>query len=223
MRLLELNKFHFNHSPNIVNVEPVLSTGSLFERGWSMVMYEKGCIEGHTQSYVKLINAYCKKTGQEICSDTVNKYLAKYTKEEFENKLREFYDLPKTITPASILKAKDKVHELSEHEHQCKVVKWCRDNKITVFSVPNGFISGSSSPTYMSYMRAEGLLPGACDLVVLPGNGVTVFMEMKKEKGGVLSDAQKKFRDFLLGNGYCYCLAKGANEAIEFIKEKLNG
>ena len=216
----EHSKFHFNHSPNIVNVEPVLPTGSLFERGWSMVMFEKGCIEGHTQSYVKLINAYCKKTGQEICSDTVNKYLAQFTKEEFEDKLREFYDLPKTITPASILKAKDKVHELSEHEHQCKVVKFCRDNKITVFSVPNGFISGGDAK-YINYMKAEGMQNGSPDLVILPGNGLTIFIEMKKEKGGVLSDAQKKMQEYLLNNGYCYCLAKGADMAIQFIKEKL--
>ena len=219
---MERKAFHFNHNnQNIVN-EPDLMPGSLFERGWSMVMYEKGCIEGHTQSYVKLINAYCKKTGQEICSDTVNKYLSKFTKEEFEENLRKFYDLPKTITPASILKAKDKVHELSEHEEQVKVVKWCRQNKITIFAIPNGFISGGDAK-YINYLKSEGYTPGISDLVVLPGNGVTVFMEMKKEKGGVLSDAQKKFRDFLLGNGYCYCLAKGADMAIEFIKEKING
>lgn len=221
---MERKAFLSNHNnQNIVNVNELgLMPSSLFERGWSMVMYEKGCIEGHTQSYVKLINAYCKKTGQEICSDTVNKYLAKFTKEEFESKLREFYDLPKTITPASILKAKDKIHELSEHEEQCKVVKFCRDNKITIFSVPNGFISGGDAK-YINYMKAEGMTTGAPDLIILPGNGLSIFMEMKKEKGGVLSDAQKKFRDFLLGNGYCYCLAKGADMAIEFIKEKING
>jgi hypothetical protein len=193
-----------------------------FERGWTLLMYEKGCIEGHTQSYIKLINAFIKKNDGDICTENVKKYLMQYTKEEFEDKLREFYDLPKTITPASILKAKDKIHELSEHEEQVRFVRWLRDNKVTVFSVPNGFISGGDAK-YINYMKAEGMTVGAPDLVVLVGGGVTVFVEIKKEKGGVLSDAQKKFRDFLLGNGYCYCLARGANEAIEFIKEKLNG
>ena len=185
-------------------------------------MYELGAIEGHTQSYVKLINAYIKKNDGEICSDNVKKYLMQYTKEEFEDKLREFYDLPKIITPQAILKAKPKEHELSEHEHQCKVVKFCRDNKITVFSVPNGFISGGDAK-YINYMKAEGMTNGSPDLIVLPGNGLTVFIEMKKEKGGVLSDAQKKFRNYLLANGYIYHLAKGAESAINFIKEQING
>ena len=168
--------------------------------------------------YSKLINAYLKKTNQEVCAENTEKYMKLYTKEQFEAKLREFYNLPKTITAASILKAREKDRELSEHEEQVKVVKWCRENKIKVFSVPNGFISGSKDVTYMSYMKAEGLLPGSPDLVVLPGNGVVLFVEMKKEKGGILSDKQKDFRDFCKDNGYHYCCAKGANDAIELIK-----
>ena len=194
----------------------------IIDKGWTAAMYELGAMDSRAVNFGKLINAYLKKTGQEICLGNTQKYMLKYTKEEFESKLREFYDLPKTITVASILKAKDKVHELSEHEEQVKFVRWLRDNKITVFSVPNGFISGGDAK-YINYMKAEGMLSGAPDLVVLVGNGLTVFVEMKKEKGGVLSDAQKKMQEYLLNNGYCYCLAKGADMAIQFIKEKLNG
>lgn len=200
--------------------------GSLFERGWSMVMYEKGCIEGHTQSYVKLINAYCKKTGQEICSDTVNKYLAQFTKEEFESKLREFYDLPKTITPASILKAKDKNDNtvLTEYEEQKAFIKYLRDNKIKCASSGNGYaLDTKNNVNYMAKLKATGLSVGFPDVQVFIGQGQTIFVEMKRKKGSVVSEKQKEWIDWLNNNGYIALISYGADEAIKFVKEKING
>lgn len=209
-----MNKFHFNHSTFKAGHSPA----SLLEKGWTLAMYEVSALEGRTTMYTKLINAYLKKTDQEICYENTKKYMIKYTKEEFEDKLREFYDLPKNITPQAVLKAKEKNHELSEHEEQCKVVKWCRENDIKVFAIPNGFISGGDAK-YISYMKAEGLTPGSPDLVVLPGNGLVIFVEMKKEKGGRLSEAQKNFQQFFDNNNYLYICAKGHQNAIDSILE----
>lgn len=209
-----MNKFHFNHSTFKAGHSPA----SLLEKGWTLAMYEVGALEGRTTMYTKLINSYLKKTDQEICYENTKKYMTKYTREEFEDKLREFYDLPRNITPQAVLKAKEKNHELSEHEEQCKVVKWCRENDIKVFAIPNGFISGGDAK-YINYMKAEGLTPGSPDLVVLPGDGLVIFVEMKKEKGGRLSEAQKNFQQFFDNNSYLYICAKGHQNAIASILE----
>lgn len=202
---MEQTKSHFNHS-----LSEEEKSSSCFLQTFS----------SDIQSYIKLINAYLKKNNIEICSDNTYSYIKKYTRQEFENKLREFYDLPKNITPQNILKAKVKNHELSEHEEQCLIVKWCRENNIKVFAIPNGFISGGDYK-YINYMKAEGLTPGVPDLIVLIGNGIVLFLEVKKEKNGKLSKEQEKFKKFCEDNNYNYYCCKGAEDGINFIKKYL--
>ena len=64
-------------------------------------------------------------------------------------------------------------------------------NNIKYFAVPNGFITNLGIK-YINYMRAEGLVNGSPDLVILLGKGNVLFLEMKRIKGGVLSEHQKK-------------------------------
>ena len=190
-------------------------------------MYEKGCIEGHTQSYVKLINAYIKKNDGEICSENVKKYLMQYTKEEFEDKLREFYDLPKTITPQAILKAKQKNTTdtiLSEYEEQKILIKYLRDNKIKCAASGNGYaLDTYNNAHYMAKLKASGLSLGFPDVQVFIGKGKTIFIEMKRKKGSVVSEKQQEWIDWLNANGYVAYISYGAEDAINLVKEQING
>ena len=54
-------------------------------------------------------------------------------------------------------------------------------------------------------------------MVKCPG----LFIELKREKRGVVSDAQKAFQAALVEEGYKVCVARGAREAIEIITEYL--
>lgn len=44
-----------------------------------------------------------------------------------------------------------------------------------------------------------------------------LFIELKREKRGVVSEAQRLYQDALRGQGYLVCVAKGAREAIQII------
>ena len=50
------------------------------------------------------------------------------------------------------------------------------------------------------------------------GSGKTVFVEMKRIKGGRVTEGQEKCINWLNANGYPSKVCKGCNEAIEFIE-----
>lgn len=120
-----------------------------------------------------------------------------------------------------------------ESNEQIKVVDWCRANKIFVFAVPNGsHIAGSAAQRArkMHFMKKEGMLVGASDLVVMLDK-VILFIEMKKRKkllkNGSLSSAGISISEFQLQfldqvKEYDYAtstIAYGADEAIKYIKK----
>lgn len=75
----------------------------------------------------------------------------------------------------------------SEHFEQREFVKWFRQTfpDVLIFAIPNG---GARSPTTAARLKAEGVVPGIPDLFV-PAWGL--WVEMKRQKGGALSPAQK--------------------------------
>lgn len=82
-----------------------------------------------------------------------------------------------------------------EHEIQSDCVKWFRakyKNGI-IFSVPN---AQQRNYATLNYQKAEGLLTGAPDTVIVLPNGVTFFAEFKKPGGKQSSEQisiQEKF------------------------------
>ena len=64
---------------------------------------------------------------------------------------------------------------------------------------------------------------GFPDLEVFIGNGKSLYVEMKRKKGGVVSEAQQKWITWLNDNGYSAKVCKGADEAIEYVKGFLDG
>lgn len=167
------------------------------------------------ENYETKIHAYLKKNNIDFAK--TKEYLQKYTEDEFNNLIKQHYKISGNVTAQKILNAK-KIDTLpDEHEEQKQVVAWCKKNNIKYFAVPNGFIT-NLGVKYINYMRAEGLVNGSPDLVILLGSGKVLFLEMKRIKGGVLSEHQKKWQQYFNDNGYNYFVAKGHIKAIEHIK-----
>ena len=177
-------------------------------------------IVGQAIEYEKLVAAYLKKNNQSF--DGIESYMAKYTKDEFCDLLLQFYDIKGVITPEKILKAKKRSVDgsnLSEYDEQKILVKWLRDNKIKCASSGNGFaLNTQDNVHYVAKLRASGLSKGFPDLEVFIGNGKSLYIEMKRKKGGVVSEEQKKWITWLNDNGYSAKVCHGADEAIEYVR-----
>ena len=196
------------------------------DKQWNIWAIRTGAIVADAINYNKLINAYLKKNEQPL--DKSEEYMSKYTKDEFCDLLLQFYDIKGSITPEKILSAKKRQADgsddnLSEYEEQKTFVKWLRDNKIKCASSGNGFaLDTKNNMMYMAKLKASGLSVGFPDLEVFLGNGKSLYIEMKRKKGGVVSEAQKKWIDWLNDNGYSAKVCKGADEAIEYVKGEMN-
>ena len=170
--------------------------------------------------YCKKIDAYLKLNGLSL--DKEKEYFEKYTEEEFDSLIKQHYNIKGDLTPQNILRAKPKGQtEETEHDIQVKVVKYLAKLNIKHFAVPNGFVRGSSDKVenarYINYMKAEGLKNGAPDLVILPGNGKVVFLELKTAKGKP-SEHQLEWQEFFDHNGYNYAIIYGYEAVERFIK-----
>jgi len=110
----------------------------------------------------------------------------------------------------------------TEHEEQRDFVKWFRQSfpATRIFAIPNG---GQRSITTAAKLKAEGVCRGVPDLCI-PAWGV--WVEMKREKGGVLSEDQKSWIDYLEGHQYHCLVTRGCEDAKqqigEFILEHLD-
>ena len=105
----------------------------------------------------------------------------------------------------------------TEHEEQRAFVMWFRQNHkpVRIFAVPNG---GRRSLNEATRLKAEGVSAGVPDLYIPEWN---MWIEMKRQKGGALSEEQKDWRDYLLSIGHKWHVTKGAAEAIKTITEYL--
>lgn len=114
----------------------------------------------------------------------------------------------------------------SEHSEQAALVAVCRshpDMRLqSIFAVPN---AGRRSVAGRVRMKAEGLLAGVPD-IILPAPSADeqyhqLYLELKKKRGGVLSDAQKLLIPILRSFGNRVERVNGAKEAWEVICEHL--
>lgn len=110
----------------------------------------------------------------------------------------------------------------SEHSEQVALVQWLTYLGIRYFAIPNGSLRHVAVAVKL---RAEGVVSGPSDLVILPevGTGLPiVFLEMKRSKGGKTSLAQKEFLEHIEGlskNGHkvCALVAPGSSAAREML------
>lgn len=110
----------------------------------------------------------------------------------------------------------------SESDEQRVIVQWCDAFKARypelklLYHVPNG---GKRTAREAARFKAEGVKPGVPDLVLpVARNGYHgLYIELKRRKGGTVSDNQKEWIKALTEQGYRAVVCKGADEAISEI------
>lgn len=106
----------------------------------------------------------------------------------------------------------------SEHMEQAIFVQWFRRSypDVLIFAIPNG---GHRSPSTALKLKVEGVVPGIPDLFVPEWQ---LWIEMKKEKGGVVSKEQQSVINYLERVNYCVIVGKGADDARRKVSEFTN-
>lgn len=111
-----------------------------------------------------------------------------------------------------------------EHAEQVNLMQWwslqCRRFGIPeqlLFAIPNG---GQRNIITAKRMKDEGVRAGIPDLflAVPRGRFHGLFVEMKKTRGGVVSESQKACMQMLSENGYCVMVCHGFMNAQDAVK-----
>lgn len=126
---------------------------------------------------------------------------------------------------------KSVVSHASEHDEQCHLFEWwniaCMGLGVPrecLFAIPNSGVEfgaggGIRGKVLGHYMKKEGRLAGVPDIfLAYPNeNKHGLFIEMKREKGGVVSDNQKKMIELLKQCGYEAVVCHGFVDAVNNI------
>lgn len=111
-----------------------------------------------------------------------------------------------------------------EHRIQCACVKWfryqhpeCRHN---LFAVPNG---GRRDKTTGAKMKAEGVLAGVADLILLKSNANhgALLIEMKTRIGRQ-AETQKEWQLLIERDGYKYVVCRSLDDFIREVDAYLS-
>lgn len=111
-----------------------------------------------------------------------------------------------------------------EHSEQVNLIQWwalqCKRYGVheqLLFAIPNG---GQRNIVTAKRMKDEGVRAGIPDLFLAVPRGKFhgLFVEMKKQRGGVVSESQKACMEMLSANGYCVTVCHGFTDAQEAIK-----
>ena len=97
----------------------------------------------------------------------------------------------------------------SEHLEQVRLVSWFRRQypDTRIFAIPNGGHRGASQG---ASLKAEGVTPGVPDLFVPEW---LLWLEMKREAGGVVSPVQRDWISYLEGIGHRVIVGRGFEDA----------
>lgn len=116
-----------------------------------------------------------------------------------------------------------------ERDEQIELVQWCEDRGLKITAVPNSTFTKSWKQKNTN--RLTGVRAGFPDLVVLispeqskDGEGYFLCIELKRQKGGALSDVQKSWQSAINGLGCPNVQAyvcKGATAAQTVIEHYL--
>lgn len=106
----------------------------------------------------------------------------------------------------------------SEHLEQVRLVSWFRRNYpgVRIFAIPNG---GLRSASQGAALKASGTVAGIPDLFVPEW---LLWVEMKRETGGVVSPVQRDWIAYLEGIGHHCIVGRGFEDArrqIEGVKK----
>ena len=106
----------------------------------------------------------------------------------------------------------------TEPEEQREYVRWFRQTypEVRILAIPNG---GARSPATAGRLKAEGVSPGVPDLFI-PAWGL--WVEMKRAKGGKVSQEQKEWHSYLAKCGYRVIVGLGQTDAIKQTQQLRN-
>ena len=109
-----------------------------------------------------------------------------------------------------------------EEVEQRNVIIYCAYAGIPVFAIPNG---GSRDRREAARLTAQGVKPGVPDLFIprAPGRFHGLFIEMKREKGGKISQHQAEWIALLRREGYAAYACPGFDNARMVIEKYLAG
>jgi hypothetical protein len=113
-----------------------------------------------------------------------------------------------------------------ESREQSALIKWAELSTAKhpelrlMFAIPNG---GKRNVITAMNMKREGVKPGVPDLfLAYPSKGFHgLFIEMKKRKGGTVSEAQHWWHQMLSTAGYQVRVCKGWEESRAIIEQYL--
>jgi hypothetical protein len=108
----------------------------------------------------------------------------------------------------------------SEHLEQVRLVSWFRRQwpYVRIFAVPNG---GARSASTGAALKASGAVAGVPDLFV---PAWSLWIEMKRSTGGVVSPVQRDWIGYLNSIGHQVIIGRGFEDAkrqIESVKKPL--
>jgi len=134
----------------------------------------------------------------------------------------------KPKAPAKVRKPKAPAELVpTEASEQATFIHWLRAKRIPYCSTPNAnsmsFTNREMAVRVMAKQKAQGLSPGFFDLTIFLPKQI-VFLEMKRIKGGVVSEDQKDWLEIY--GQYPYCtgiICYGADHAIAEITKLLKG
>lgn len=108
----------------------------------------------------------------------------------------------------------------TEQDEQFVAAAWLRRMNIPHHHSPNG---GYRNPIEAAKFKRLGTQPGFPDFwipLMRKGYG-GLYIELKRQYGGVLSEHQKYWRDLSRREGYAWYEAKGASQLMEIVKNYL--
>ena len=114
----------------------------------------------------------------------------------------------------------------TEHDEQRVVIAWAAASRgrypelALLFAVPNGARTAFS---VAKRLKAEGLQAGVPDLClpVARKGWHALWIEVKRQKGGRLSEAQRWWHQALMRQGHLVVMAAGAERAIHWLERYL--
>jgi hypothetical protein len=141
---------------------------------------------------------------------------------------KEYLDLlymGKPLEQKKVVKkqSENKVIIPTEHEEQSKLHQWLSYRNVNHAAIPNAnamsFLNKNVAIRVTNKLKAEGMSPGFPDLIVF-ANKYLLIIEMKRLKGGVLSEQQKEWKNIISNYNYCkHFVCNGADEAIKEIQK----
>jgi hypothetical protein len=127
---------------------------------------------------------------------------------------------PKGADKTPRIKASDLAKYKSEDEIQLEVSAWL-DHHLPSdwrwFHPPNG---GWRKKATARRLKAMGVKPGVSDIIICRPDGPDIWIELKAF-AGVLTPAQKDWRDWMKAAGRPYFVARSVGDVVVILKEFL--